>query len=198
MPTVSRNIVVTQSNITGFSAVSPDPISILTEEGFGALAAATYLPSIYQGATISIDLKFDIEYIGALDIVEGILPAESVTSYFNFSSHGLTTTYISNNLIRIAGTYVNAFTDEYYSFVLNDMSVVTLPATTNVDFLALVEYNMPNPVTIKNEYLFDAVGRTDFASPTPTSTVSGEMFQWVVWNYVPTVSTVLNLVTEGV
>jgi hypothetical protein len=198
MPTVSRNIVVTQSNITGFSAVSPDPIAILTEEGFGVLAAATYLPSIYQGATISIDLEFNIEYIGALDIVEGVLPAQNVTSYFNFSNHGLTATYISNNLIRIAGTYVNAFTDEYYNFVLKDMSQAILLPTTDEDFLALIEYNMPNPVTIKNEYLFDAVGRTDFASPTPTSSISGEMFQWIVWNYTPTVSTILSLVDEGI
>jgi hypothetical protein len=192
------NVIVTTSNIFGMPAISPDPIGFFTEEGQGAYAADKYLPSIYQGTTFSIDLTFSIEYSALLGGVIGTLPAESVTSYFDFNIHGITTTYLSNNVIRLSGTYVNAFTDEYYNFVLKDMSQAILLPTTDEDFLALIEYNMPNPVTIENHYLFDAVGPLEYTSPTPTTTVSGDMFQWIVWKYPPTVTTILDLVSRGV
>jgi len=198
MATVSRNLVITKSNLIGFSAVSPDPLAVLTEEGFGDLAANTYISSIYQGATISVDLEFTVRYLDALDVVEGILPATSVTSNYDFTTHGITAAFISNNLLRISGTYSNAFNDEYYNFVLKDMTTAQLPASTQVDFLALIEYNMPNPVTIDKEYTFSAVARTDFSSPTPTSSISGQMNQWVVWNYAPATSSILSLVAQGV
>ena len=198
MATVSRNLVISKSNLTGFSAVSPDPLDILTQEGFEDLAANTYISSVYQGATISVDLEFKVRYIGALDVEEGILPATSVTSNYDFTTHGITTAFISSNLLRISGTYANVFSNEYYNFVLNDMSTIQLPATTQVDFLALIEYNMPNPVTVDKEYTFSVVARTDFSSPTPTSSIAGQMNQWVVWNYAPTVSSILSLVAQGV
>jgi len=198
MATVSRNLVITKSNLIGFSAVSPDPLDVLTQEGFGDLAANTYISSIYQGATISVDLEFKVRYLGALDVEEGILPATSVTSNYDFTTHGITAAFISNNLLRISGTYSNAFNDEYYNFVLKDMTTAQLPASTQVDFLALIEYNMPNPVTIDKEYTFSAVARTDFSSPTPTSSISGQMNQWVVWNYAPATSSILSLVAQGV
>ena len=198
MATVSRSLVISKSNLTGFSAVSPDPLDILTQEGFADLAANTYISSVYQGATISVDLEFKVRYIGALDVEEGILPATSVTSNYDFTAHGINTAFISSNLLRISGTYANVFSNEYYNFVLNDMSTIQLPATTQVDFLALIEYNMPNPVTVDKEYTFSAVARTDFSSPTPTSSIAGQMNQWVVWNYAPTVSSILSLVAQGV
>ena len=198
MATVSRNLVISKSNLTGFSAVSPDPLAVLTEEGFGDLAANTYITSVYQGATISVDLEFKVRYLDALNVEEGILPATSVTSNYDFTTHGITAAFISNNLLRLSGTYSNVFSNEYYNFVLNDMSTIQLPATTQVDYLALIEYNMPNPVTVDKEYTFSAVARTDFSSPTPTSSIAGQMNQWVVWNYAPTVSSILSLVAQGV
>lgn len=198
MATVSRNLVITKSNLIGFSTVSPDPLDVLTQEGFGDLAANTYISSIYQGSTISVDLEFKVLYIGAMDVEEGILPATSVTSNYDFTTHGVTVAYINNNLLRISGTYSNVFSNEYYNFVLNDMSTIQLPATTQVDFLALIEYNMPNPVTVDKEYTFSVVARTDFSSPTPTSSIAGQMNQWVVWNYTPTVSSIQSLVAQGV
>ena len=122
MATVSRSLVISKSNLTGFSAVSPDPLDILTQEGFEALAANTYISSVYQGATISVDLEFKVRYIGALDVEEGILPATSVTSNYDFTAHGINTAFISSNLLRISGTYANVFSNEYYNFVLNGLA----------------------------------------------------------------------------
>jgi hypothetical protein len=190
------NVIVTTSNIFGMPAISPDPIGFFTEEGQGAYAADKYLPSIYQGTTFSIDLTFSIEY--TVFLTTFILPADSATSLFDFSTHGITVTNVSNNVIRLSGTYVDAFPDEYYNFVLKDMSQAILLPTTEEDFLALIEYNMPNPVTIENQYLFDVVGPLEYNSPTPTTTVSGDMFQWIVWKYPPTVTTILDLVSRGV
>jgi hypothetical protein len=188
---------ITTSNLTGFSAVSPDPIASLTEEGFGDTANTAYIPSIYQGTTFSVDLTFNIKYL-VFGSIEQTLPAESVTSLFDFNVHGITTTYLSSNVIRLSGTYANAFTDEFYNFVLKDMSQAILLPTTEEDFLALVEYNMPNPVTIENKYNFEAVGRVLYSSPTPTTIYTGNISQWIVWKYPPTVTTILDLVSRGV
>ena len=184
---VSINI----SNATGFVAVSPDPADVLTNDGETA-PPNSYIPTIYGGQTISIDIGFNIVYP---IMPEGVVsaPATSVTALYDFASKGINVSYLGN-VVRLSGTFSGTFDGEYYEFVLNNGTIQALPPTTTEDFKALVRYEMPNPVTQNNLYAFSVTGPGE----TGNVTLQANVGQWVVWQYQTAVNNIGTLVQLGI
>ena len=196
MPTNTNVVKITQTNLIGNGLVSPDPRAEVTDRG-DPVEEMMYIFSIYGGASFSVDIVFQVEYF-VMDVSVGIVNVNNVTCDFNFAAHGITATKLNAYTYRLAGTYTNAFANEYYNFVLKDKTLATLPANTDVDFIALVEYHMPNPTIQKNTYNFTVTAPKEYSVPTPTENIVSSMYQWVVWNYVPAVNNVKSLVNRGV
>lgn len=191
-----RTVNITTSNIIGYSGVSPDPKDQVIETGAPG-ESAKYLPSLYEGETTSIDVAFTVTYVDeSTGVPLGTVNASNVTTTFNFAQYGMTATKLNNYTYRIAGTYQNAFTDQYYRFVLDDMSLVLLEPTTTVSFKALVEYNKPNLVQIENNYPTVVSAPEEFGSPT-LSNINYTFYQWVVWRYQSAVNNIATLVAKG-
>ena len=184
-------VSINTSNATGFVTVSPDPAAVLTNDGETA-AHNLYIPTIYGGQTISIDIGFNIVYP---IMPEGVVtaPATSVTALYDFASKGINVSY-QGNVVRLSGTFSSTFDGEYYEFVLNDGTLETLPPDTTEDFKALVRYEMPNPVTQNNQYAFSVTGPGE----TGNVTVQTNVGQWIVWRYQTAVTNVQTLVSQGV
>lgn len=192
------SVVATQTNLSGFQSVSPDPIANITDPEGGGLPepGKLYLPTIYGGTTYSIDIQFNVQYYDALETLLGTSPASNVTTTFNFTEFGMTAVKLNASTYRISGTYNNAFPDEFFQFKMKDNTLQVLPASTTQDFLALVEYNMPQPVTTRKEMLFNVSAPATFGG-SPNINWPFTMYQWVVWRYQTAVASVQNLVSRG-
>jgi hypothetical protein len=184
-------VTINTSNATGFVAVSPDPALVLTNDGESA-PPNLFLPTIYGGQTISIDIGFNI--VSPI-MPEGNVsaPATSVTALYDFASKGINVTYLGG-IVRLSGTYSSTFDGEYYEFVLNDGTLEVLPPDTTEDFKALVRYEMPNPVTQNNQYAFSVTGPGE----TGNVTLQANVGQWIVWRYQTAVTNVQTLVSQGI
>ena len=183
-------VTINTSNATGFVTVSPDPAAVLTNDGETA-APNSYIPTIYGGQTISIDIGFNIVYP---IMPEGNVtaPATSVTALYDFASKGINVTYLGN-VVRLSGTYSSTFDGEYYQFVLDDGTLEVLPPDTTDDFKALVRYEMPNPVTQNNQYTFSVTGTGE----TGNVTLQANIGQWIVWRYQTAVDNIGSLRVRG-
>jgi len=195
----TSKVVATQTNQTGFTGVSPDPIANITDPEGGGLPepGKLYLPTIYAGTDYSVDIQFSVEYYGEEGAVEGTTVASNVITTFNFTEYGMTAVKLNASTYRISGSFSNAFPDEYYEFKMKNGSLQVLPANTTEDFLALVEYNMPQPVTIRQEFLFNVSAPATF-NGSPNINWPFTMFQWVVWRYQTAVTNVKSLVSRGI
>jgi len=182
---------INTSNAVGFVTVSPDPAAVLTNDGETA-APNNFLPTIYAGQNISIEIGFAIHYP---IMPEGTSsnPAVNVTALYDFASNGMNVSY-SGNTVTLSGTFANVFEDEYYEFVFNDNTLQVLPPDTTEDFKALVRYEMPNPVTQNNQYAFTVTGPGE----TGNVTLQANIGQWVVWQYQTAVNNIGNLRNQGV
>ena len=183
-------VTINTSNATGFVTVSPDPAAVLTNDGETA-APNLYIPTIYGGQTISIDIGFNIVYP---IMPEGNVsaPATSVTALYDFASKGINVTYLGN-VVRLSGTYSSTFEGEYYQFVLDDGTLEILPPDTTEEFKALVRYEMPNPVTQNNQYAFSVTGPGE----TGNVTLQANIGQWIVWRYQTAVDNIGSLRVRG-
>ena len=182
----NETVTINTSNATGFVTVSPDPAAVLTNDGESA-APNLYLPTIYGGQTISIDIGFNIVYP---IMPEGNVsaPATSVTALYDFAAQGINVTY-SGGVVRLSGTFASQFENQYYQFVLNDGTLEILPPDTTTDFKALVRYEMPNPVTQNNQYAFSVTGPGE----TGNVTLQANIGQWIVWSYQTAVNNISTL-----
>ena len=178
------------SNATGFVTISPDPAAVLTNDGETG-APPNFLPTIYGGQTISIDIGFAIHYP---IMPEGTSsnPATSVTALYDFAAHGMNVTS-SGNTVTLSGTFSSVFDNEYYEFVLDDNTLEILPPDTEDPFKALVRYEMPNPVTQNNAYAFNVTGPGE----TGNVTIQVDVGQWIVWQYQTAVNNIGNLRIQG-
>ena len=138
----TRVLRLTQSNASGFVDITPrDPLS--TEINDASPLAADYLqwhiPSINEGGTYSIDLTANVQYFDAMLTPLGYLPVRTISTSYNFGNNGMTANVISNDTIRLSGTFINAFLDQYYEFVLEDGSLVQMQPNVNSTIKALVK-----------------------------------------------------------
>lgn len=196
---MADKVVVVYSNLSGFGGVSPDPLAVITDPEGGALPepGVQYLPSIYAGTAYSVDAQFTVVYDNPLGGVLGTTIASNVTTTFNFTEFGMTAVKLNASTYRISGTFSNAFPDEYYRFKMKNNSLQVLPANTTEDFLALIEYNMPQPVTTRKEMLFNVSAPATF-NGSPNINWPFTMFQWVIWRYQSAVASVQSLVNQGI
>jgi hypothetical protein len=194
-----NKVAVVFTNQSGFEAVSPDPLAVVTDPEGGSQPepGTIYLPTIYAGTTYSIDIQFTVKYYDTLDALIGTSLASNVTTTFNFTQFGMTAVKLNASTYRISGTYSNAFPDEYYRFKMKNNSLQVLPANTTEDFLALIEYNMPQPVTTNKEMLFNVSAPAEF-NGSPNINWPFTMYQWVVWRYQSAVASVQSLVNQGI
>jgi hypothetical protein len=190
-----RVLGLTQSNAIGFVNIEPqDPLSaeINDEDPLTSDYIQWHIPSIYEGTTYSIDLTANVQYYEE-DVLVGTLPVLSANTSYDFGQHGMTATIISNDTVRISGTFSEAFLDQYYEFVLEDGTVVELTPNVNSTFKALVEYEMPDITTIDFEFPFNFSVNSEFTSAVVESD-SKNVGQWVVWQFEPTAALIQLLV----
>lgn len=169
-------IVINRLNMTGFPSGIPgdyyfDPVEQLL------------IPSVYQGTTFSIDVQFKVRY-PIIGETFGYLPVISVTPLT--SVPGITQNILEDSdpnsvTIRMSGTLLNVFTDEYYNFLMRNLQVLTLPAINNEDYLAVVEYHPPATKRIEKNYSFNVVWGS--GPSTPAGNSNAIVIQNVYWNY---------------
>ena len=184
MPVGTSSVIVSKTNLSGMGAISPEPYENITDP----VELAKYIPSVYGGINFSVDIAFTVDYYVSA-ISQGIVNATDVTCSFNFSAYGITATKLNSYTYRITGAFSSLFS-EYYTFVLKDNTIAVLPADTSVDFLALIEYQMPSPTLFNNTY--------NFTVTSPTDSIAYPMYQTVVWSYQSAVSSVQALTAQGI
>jgi len=181
-------IRITKSNQSGFSSVPGDETNSLEDLN-------NYLPTVLEETAFSIDLTFDGAYtnLGATTY----LPATNNTSSFGWSAIGLTYTKISASVARISGPITSPFTNQYYRFVLPDLSLQVLPKDTTTPFFSLEKYQMPSPVRLMKTYTFNVTIPADpiLGGSSTTETIS--LYQWVHWSYSTAVAAIASARSIG-
>jgi len=149
-------IKITQSNASGFGTVAGDELNFLLDSETG-IVPQTYLPTVYEAIPFSIDLKFEGKYLDSADPLADppvYVYADAVnnSSTYNWAALGLTYTKLTASTCRISGSHQNPFPDQFYRFVLPDLSLAVLPGNTTTQFFSLEKYQMPSPVSIMKTY----------------------------------------------
>jgi hypothetical protein len=185
-------IRITKSNQSGFSSVPGDEINEVI------INLQNYLPTVFEETSFSIDLTFDGKYSsGTGGSSFTYLPATNNTSSFNWSSVGLTYTKISASVARISGPIISPFSDQYYRFVLPDLSLQVLPRDTTVPFFSLERYHMPSPVSIMKTYTIDVTIPADPIDGGSETTETISLYQWVHWSYSTAVAAIASVRSRG-
>ena len=188
-------VKINQSNLTGFGAVSGDPLAAVVEDG--ATGFTNYVPTVYEGATFSIDLDFQGAYTTPPDTTYTYQNAVSVTVLSDLSSMGLSTTVINSHTLRLSGAQTNAFPGTFYQFLMPDFSIKILPPTTTETYLSLVQYHMPPITSILKDLQFRVVIPPDLTLGGSNTTESVTMNQWVLWRYASAKAGVDLAVSKG-
>ena len=194
-------IKITQSNKSGFGTVSGDELNFLID-GETGIVPATYLPTVYEAVPFSVDLKFEGEYLDTTDPladppVYTYLDATNNASTYNWAALGLTYTKLTNSTCRISGSHLNPFPDQFYRFVLPDMSLQVLPANTTTPFYSLEKYQMPSPVSIMKSMTISVTIPPDpLLGGLPTTEVV-TLDQWVHWSYPTAVAAIASARARG-
>jgi hypothetical protein len=202
---------ITQSNASGFGTVAGDELNYLID-GETGIVPTTYIQTVYEAIPFSVDIKFEGKYLDTTDpladpAVYVYADAVNNSSTFDWASLGLTYTKVNGSTCRISGSHQNPFPDQFYRFVLPDLSLVVLPGNTTTEFYSLEKYQMPSPVSIMKSFgitvtipksngiaggfnvgpYFDVHGNI-IAANTETELVT--MDQWVHWSYPSAVAAI--------
>lgn len=174
-------IAIELSNLVGFEGLDPD----VPEDG----TAGLLLPTVREGQFFSVDITFFDKQIIA-DPESGveseiITPATEVEGDYNFDQYGLSLTIIDADTVRLSGPIQDAFPDQYYRFVMPDLSLQIHPPNIDQPFFSLQKYKMPDPTYILLSYGFIVTVGTP-----QEVTVS----QWVYWDYQTAVDNITRLV----
>jgi len=154
-----------------------------------------YLPSAYEATPFYAIIEFLIEETTVINQESGeeittVTPAFNVTSDFDFANYGMTFTKINDSTVRLDGSVINVFTDQFYKFVLPDLTTPILPFNTETEFLSLIEYNMPANNNILFDYEFKVY-------QTATTFLDTTVYQWIVWKFESAVANIAALVAKG-
>jgi len=193
-------IKITQSNLSGFGSVAGDELISAIDPETG-LIPQTYLPTVYEAIPFSIDLKFEGEYLDTTDpLANTFVYADAVnnSSTYDWASLGLTYTKLTASTCRISGSHQNPFPNQFYRFVLPDLSLAVLPGNTTTEFYSLEKYQMPSPVSIMKSMTISVT-----ISPDPTLGTGGgvqtvTMDQWVHWSYQSAVAAIAAARARGI
>ena len=180
--TTSRVIINILSTGGGGSPPEEDPTN----------AEELYFPSAYESLDFFVEFEFLIEETTEPDEEEGgeaevvTFPASTVETTFDFDAYNITYTSINDYTFRIEGPILNVFQDQFYQFVLPDLSTPQLPFDTEEEFLSLIKYQKPASNTIEFEY--------DFLV---NNTFDVSVYQIIVWRFQTAVNNIANLVSKG-
>jgi hypothetical protein len=183
--------VIEKSNMSGFpSGIPGDAYAGITEDG--GSPSQLLIPSVYQGSTWAIDLKFKIKELLMSEEYE-FLPVTSVTPLTAVT--GITQTQIGNDTVRLSGTLLNVFPDEYYNFLMRDLQIRTLPAINSEDYLAVVEYHAPATKHVEKTYSFNVVWGPGIEALAGNANFT--ITQNVYWNYSVSIGTFTAVLATG-
>jgi hypothetical protein len=190
-------IKITQSNASGFSTVPGDELNFLID-GETGIVPQTYLPTVYEAIPFSIDLYFQGKYADPLDpLVFTYLDATNNASTYDWASLGLTYTKLTASTCRISGSHLNPFPNQFYRFVLPDMSLEVLPPNTTTPFYSLEKYQMPSPVSVMKSMTINVTIPPDPLIGGPATTETITMDQWVHWSYSSAVAAIAAARSRG-
>lgn len=179
---------ITKLNVSGFSA---------TQE---QVADQTYINSAYEFVdNFSIDLKFEGQYeddTGPTPVYT-YLNATNVTTTFNWTQYGITYSKPNAYTVRLVGPGINVFTNQYYRFVLPDLSQQILDANTTQPFLSLTKYQMPSPTSTMKTYPFSVTIPADPILGGSATTETVNMNQWFYWSVAVARANIARLKTHG-
>lgn len=149
-----------------------------------------YLPNAYEATPFFAVFEFLIEET-IVDPESGeetvnLFPATTVTSDFNFEFYNITFTKINNHTVRIDGPIFNVFQDQFYQFVLPDLTTPILPFDTEDEFLSLIRYKKPSSNQILFEYTFKV-----------NETFDVTVFQWIIWLFNTAINNIDALIARG-
>jgi hypothetical protein len=191
-------IKITQSNKTGFSAVPADELNFIID-GETGVVPDTYMPTVYEAIPFSIDLYFQGKYADPLDpLVYTYADATNNSSTYNWAALGLTYTKLTNSTCRISGSHQNPFPDQFYRFVLPDLSLVVLPGNTTTEFYSLEKYQMPSPVSVMKSMTISVTIPPDPTLGTGGGVQTVTMDQWVHWSYPSAVAAIAAARARGI
>jgi hypothetical protein len=189
---------ITQSNATGFSTVAGDELNFIID-GETGVVPDTYLPTVYEATPFSIDLYFQGKYADPLDpLVYTYADATNNTSTYDWASLGLTYTKLTNSTCRISGSHLNPFPNQFYRFVLPDLSLEVLPPNTTTEFYSLEKYQMPSPVSVMKSMTINVTIPPDPTLGTGGGVQTVTMDQWVHWSYSTAVAAIAAARARGV
>jgi hypothetical protein len=189
---------ITQSNATGFSTVAGDELNFIID-GETGVVPDTYLPTVYEATPFSIDLYFQGKYADPLDpLVYTYADATNNSSTYDWASLGLTYTKLTNSTCRISGSHLNPFPNQFYRFVLPDLSLEVLPPNTTTEFYSLEKYQMPSPVSVMKSMTINVTIPPDPTLGTGGGVQTVTMDQWVHWSYSTAVAAIAAARARGV
>jgi len=181
--TITLNIIETQGG------GSPPSLTPSNEEDL-------YLPSAFEGLPFYVIFEFIIvetEEIGDGSSSSITVTPTDIQSDFNFEEYGVTFTNNYDgfsNRVRLDGPFSNAFPDQYYQFVLPDLSTPILPFDTEVEYLSLIKYNAPSQFVNTLEYIFNVYDG-------PSVFYATEVFENIVWRYESAKSNIDTVISKG-
>jgi hypothetical protein len=189
---------ITQSNATGFSTVAGDELNFIID-GETGVVPDTYLPTVYEATPFSIDLYFQGKYADPLDpLVYTYADATNNSSTYDWASLGLTYTKLTNSTCRISGSHLNPFPNQFYRFVLPDLSLEVLPPNTTTEFYSLEKYQMPSPVSVMKSMTINVTIPPDPTLGTGGGVQTVTMDQWVHWSYSTAVAAIAAARARGI
>lgn len=138
--------------------------------------ADLYLPDVYEETEFYVEFEFLIEETTESGNEDGttevqIYPASTVETDFDFSVYGLIYTQLNSNTVRLDGPVQDVFLDQFYQFVLPDMSEPILPFDTSVPYYSLIKYQEPGDKLVRLEYEFEVDG------------LATTVYHWVHWSF---------------
>jgi len=191
-------IKITQSNTSGFGTVAGDELNFLIDGETGTVPD-TYLPTVYEAIPFSIDLYFQGKYPSVEDpLVFTYADATNNSSTYDWASLGLTYTKLTASICRISGSHQNPFPDQFYRFVLPDLSLAVLPGNTTTEFYSIEKYQMPSPVSVMKSMTISVTVPPDPILGTGGGVQSVTMDQWVHWSYASAVAAIASARARGI
>lgn len=143
MLTIDVLLRVTPTNPVGFPNPPINPPAPLLDGGIESVPVPN---EVYEGSTFSFDVVYQLytpTMSGDTESQTDVLTKIDLLEYTS-DSNGLQATKLNDNTIRISGACTGVFTDAYYKFLMPDKTVKILPANTIENFLALIEWSIPN------------------------------------------------------
>lgn len=140
------------------------------------LLLALYLPSVNYSDNFSIDIAIDtvfVDDVGVTTTLPAILIEPTELS-------GLKVLNINSNKIRVSGSHILNFSDQY---IFVDSSGLVQPGDPLTEMNILVEYTMPGIVLKLIDLQFAVTVPVEPSLDSLLQTVLNiELHQWVYWN----------------